>query len=113
VSGINKHGVWSLNVFLSDYHLAVAWQANKGFGIISNDSRSLSGGGRKAAREKTGFGQHKVVLGCINGAETEILLLPLTTTSMSSKPGYSREIMWKRRRSKNEYSSSQATPWPT
>ncbi|MBX9719900.1 MAG: helix-turn-helix domain-containing protein [Candidatus Obscuribacterales bacterium] len=35
---IFENGVWSLNVFLPDYHLAVAWQTNKGFGIVSNDS---------------------------------------------------------------------------
>jgi hypothetical protein len=31
-------------VFLSDYHLAVAWQANKGFGIVSNDSHGYGEG---------------------------------------------------------------------
>jgi len=32
-----KDGVWSLNVFLTDYHLAITWQAGKGFGIVSDD----------------------------------------------------------------------------
>ncbi|CAN5510866.1 hypothetical protein BH10CYA1_BH10CYA1_52870 [soil metagenome] len=33
-----KGGVWSLDLFLLDYHLAVAWQEGKGFGIVSNDT---------------------------------------------------------------------------
>lgn len=32
-----KGGVWSMNVFLPNYHLAVAWQDGKGFGIVADD----------------------------------------------------------------------------
>ncbi len=39
-----KDGVWSLNVFLPDYHLAVAWQTDKGFGIVSDDSHGYGEG---------------------------------------------------------------------
>ena len=39
-----KDGVWSLNLFLTDYHLAVAWQAGRGFGIASNDSHGYGEG---------------------------------------------------------------------
>ena len=39
-----KDGVWSLNVFLPDYHLAAAWQAGKGFGIVSDDSHGYGEG---------------------------------------------------------------------
>jgi DNA-binding XRE family transcriptional regulator len=39
-----KGGVWSLNVFLPNYHLAVAWQTDKGFGIVSNDSHGYGEG---------------------------------------------------------------------
>lgn len=41
---IIKNGVWSLNVFLPDYHLAVAWQTKKGFGIVSDDSHGYGEG---------------------------------------------------------------------
>ena len=37
-------GVWSLNVFLPNYHLAVAWQAGKGFGVVSDDSHGYGEG---------------------------------------------------------------------
>ena len=39
-----KNGVWSLNVFLPNYHLAVAWQTKKGFGIVSDDSHGYGEG---------------------------------------------------------------------
>ncbi len=39
-----KDGVWSLNVFLPDYHLAAAWQAGKGFGLVSDDSHGYGEG---------------------------------------------------------------------
>src|SRR5580704_7036519 len=39
-----KDGVWSLNVFLPNYHLAVAWQADKGFGVVSDDSHGYGEG---------------------------------------------------------------------
>jgi DNA-binding transcriptional regulator YiaG len=39
-----KGGVWSLNVFLSDFHLAVTWQEKKGFGIVSDDSHGYGEG---------------------------------------------------------------------
>lgn len=41
---IVKNGVWSLNVFLPDYHLAVAWQTKKGFGLVSDDSHGYGEG---------------------------------------------------------------------
>lgn len=41
---IIKNEIWSLNVFLPDYHLAVAWQTNKGFGIVSDDSHGYGEG---------------------------------------------------------------------
>jgi hypothetical protein len=41
---IVKDGVWSLNVFLPGYHLAVAWQAGKGFGVVSDDSHGYGEG---------------------------------------------------------------------
>lgn len=34
---LHAGGVWSMNVFLSDYHLAIAWQEGKGFGVVSDD----------------------------------------------------------------------------
>ncbi len=37
-------GVWSLNVFLPDYHLAVAWQVGRGFGIVSDDNHGYGEG---------------------------------------------------------------------
>src|SRR5271166_2136864 len=39
-----KDGVWSLNVFLTDYHLAIAWLAGKGFGMVSNDAHGYGEG---------------------------------------------------------------------
>jgi DNA-binding XRE family transcriptional regulator len=39
-----KDGVWSLNVFLTDYHLAIAWQAGKGFGIVSDGAHGYGEG---------------------------------------------------------------------
>ncbi len=39
-----KGGVWSLDLFLSDYHLAVAWKKGKGFGIVSNDTHGYGEG---------------------------------------------------------------------
>jgi DNA-binding XRE family transcriptional regulator len=39
-----KDGVWSLNVFLPNYHLAVAWQADKGFGVVSDDAHGYGEG---------------------------------------------------------------------
>lgn len=37
-------GVWSLDLFLPDYHLAVAWKKSKGFGIVSNDTHGYGEG---------------------------------------------------------------------
>lgn len=37
-------GVWSMNVFLFDYHLAVAWQTGKGFGVVSDDAHGYGEG---------------------------------------------------------------------
>src|SRR5260370_12997414 len=39
-----QEGVWSLNVFLPNYHLAVAWQADKGFGVVSDDAHGYGEG---------------------------------------------------------------------
>jgi len=39
-----KGGVWSLDLFLPDYHLAVAWKKGKGFGIVSNDAHGYGEG---------------------------------------------------------------------
>jgi DNA-binding XRE family transcriptional regulator len=39
-----KGGVWSLDLFLPEYHLAVAWQNGKGFGIVSNDTHGYGEG---------------------------------------------------------------------
>lgn len=37
-------GVWSMNVFLPDYHLAIAWQSARGFGVVSDDSHGYGEG---------------------------------------------------------------------
>jgi hypothetical protein len=39
-----KGGIWSLDLFLPDYHLAVAWQVGKGFGIVSDDTHGYGEG---------------------------------------------------------------------
>ncbi len=39
-----KGGVWSLDLFLLDYHLAVAWKKGKGFGVVSNDTHGYGEG---------------------------------------------------------------------
>ncbi len=39
-----KGGIWSLDLFLPDYHLAVAWKKSKGFGIVSNDTHAYGEG---------------------------------------------------------------------
>ena len=39
-----KEGVWSLNVFLANFHLAIAWQAKKGFGIVADESHGYGEG---------------------------------------------------------------------
>jgi DNA-binding XRE family transcriptional regulator len=36
--------VWTLDVFLRDYHLAVVWQTRKGFGIVSDASHGYGEG---------------------------------------------------------------------
>jgi DNA-binding transcriptional regulator YiaG len=41
---LTKGGVWSLDLFLPDYHLAVAWQKGKGFGIVSSDTHGYGEG---------------------------------------------------------------------
>jgi DNA-binding XRE family transcriptional regulator len=46
-----KNGVWSLNVFLPDFHLAVAWQAKKGFGIVSDDAHGYGEGADEVFEE--------------------------------------------------------------
>lgn len=37
-------GVWLLDLFLSGYHLAVAWQNGKGFGLVSSDTHGYGEG---------------------------------------------------------------------
>lgn len=39
-----KGGVWSLDLFLPDYHLAVAWQKGRGFGIVSDEMHGYGEG---------------------------------------------------------------------
>lgn len=40
----NISGVWTLDLFLSDYHLVVAWQKARGFGLVSSDSHAYGEG---------------------------------------------------------------------
>lgn len=37
-------GVWSMNVFLPDYHVAIVWQVGKGFGVVSDDEHGYGEG---------------------------------------------------------------------
>jgi DNA-binding XRE family transcriptional regulator len=37
-------GVWSLDLLLPDYHLAVAWHKNKGFGIVADETHGYGEG---------------------------------------------------------------------
>jgi DNA-binding XRE family transcriptional regulator len=46
-----KGGVWSLNVFLEDFHLAVAWEAKRGFGIVSDDLHGYGEGADEVFEE--------------------------------------------------------------
>lgn len=39
-----KNGVHALDLFLQDYHVGVAWQKGKGFGIVSNDAHAYGEG---------------------------------------------------------------------
>ena len=41
---LQKTGVWALDIFLPDYHLAIAWQAGKGFGLVSDDAHGYGEG---------------------------------------------------------------------
>lgn len=41
---LRKTGVWALDVFLSDYHLAIAWQAKKGFGLVADKTHGYGEG---------------------------------------------------------------------
>jgi len=41
---LRKTGVWALDVFLPDYHLAIAWQAKKGFGLVSDETHGYGEG---------------------------------------------------------------------
>ncbi|MHC5542670.1 hypothetical protein ACYOEI_30965 [Singulisphaera rosea] len=43
-------GVWSMNVFLSEYHLAAALQVGRGFGVVSRRRAWLWGGGPRGFR---------------------------------------------------------------
>jgi hypothetical protein len=41
---LRKSGVWALDVFLPDYHLAIAWQAKKGFGLVADETHGYGEG---------------------------------------------------------------------
>ena len=41
---LRKTGVWALDVFLPDYHLAIAWQAKKGFGLVADETHGYGEG---------------------------------------------------------------------
>src|ERR1700722_17454163 len=41
---LRKTEVWALDVFLSDYHLAIAWQAKKGFGLVADETHGYGEG---------------------------------------------------------------------
>lgn len=41
---LRKAGVWALDVFLPDYHLAIAWQAKKGFGLVADETHGYGEG---------------------------------------------------------------------
>ncbi len=41
---LHKTGVWALDVFLADYHLAIAWQAKKGFGLVADENHGYGEG---------------------------------------------------------------------
>ena len=46
-----KDGVWSLDVFLPDYHLAIAWKVNKGFGLVWDNSHGYGEGAQEVYKE--------------------------------------------------------------
>lgn len=41
---LRKTGVWALDVFLPDYHLAIAWQDKKGFGLVADETHGYGEG---------------------------------------------------------------------
>ena len=41
---LRKTGVWALDVILPDYHLAIVWQAKKGFGLVSEETHGYGEG---------------------------------------------------------------------
>lgn len=41
---LSEKGVWNLDLFLADYHLAVAWKKGKGFGLVSSDTHGYGEG---------------------------------------------------------------------
>ncbi len=41
---LSAKGVWNLDLFLADYHLAVAWKKEKGFGLVSSDTHGYGEG---------------------------------------------------------------------
>lgn len=41
---LSTKGVWSLDLFLPDYHLAVAWKEDKGFGLVSDEMHGYGEG---------------------------------------------------------------------
>ena len=41
---LRKTGAWVLDVFLPDYHLAIAWQQKKGFGLVADEAHGYGEG---------------------------------------------------------------------
>lgn len=41
---LRKTGVWVLDVFLPDYHLAITWHAKKGFGLVADETHGYGEG---------------------------------------------------------------------
>ncbi|HEY9792556.1 MAG TPA: helix-turn-helix transcriptional regulator [Candidatus Obscuribacterales bacterium] len=48
---LRKTGVWVLDVFLPDYHLAIAWQAKKGFGLVADKTHGYGEGADEVFRD--------------------------------------------------------------
>jgi len=45
------NGVWSMNVFIPNYHLAIAWQTGKGFGVVSDDEHGYGEGAHEVFKD--------------------------------------------------------------
>jgi hypothetical protein len=41
---LRKSGLWALDVFLPDYHLAIVWQARNGFGLVADKAHAFGEG---------------------------------------------------------------------